>query len=168
MPFLVTIVTSDLSQVLVFTLWWLVAVFVILSQRIGYIDSNWWGRAWRSWAAKAIITTASSIALIVSMVFPRPFRGLGVLEALKRLESSRLKPRKVLVENFFFGAFIYLERRSMAPRIVSIHISDLRRKVESGFGLHNNGLHHDLLPSVFLTAILLGLSTDRWPHTIVE
>ena len=95
------------------------------------------------------------------MIFLRPIQGLSVLEVLKRLESGFLRCGKVPVEDFLFGAFVCLKRELMAPRIASIYLLDPGQKVESGFGLYGNRVLDDLLLGVYLTAILLGLGTNK-------
>ena len=162
MPLLITIITGDLSQVLVFPLWWPIAVLVIPSQKIGRIDSSGWDGAWRLWAARPIITTASSSAPFVLMVLSRLVQGLDFLGAMRRLGSGLLRPGRVLVRNFLFGVFIYFEGGLMAPRTASIHFSDAGQKVESGFGLFSDGFFDGLLSGVLPTAILLGLGTNKW------
>ena len=67
---------------------------------------------------------ASSIAPIVSIVFPRLIRGLGILETLSRLGSRLLRPGRVPVENLFFTAFVRLRGGLMAPKIANIHLLD--------------------------------------------
>ena len=166
--FLITIVIGNLSQVFVLPFWWPAAVLVIPSQRIKSVDSNSWGEAWRSWAAKATITTASSITPIIFMIFPRLVRGMGVLGVLRRLGSRFLRFKRVLVGNLFFDAFVHLKGGLMASRTASIHFSDPERKVEGGFGLRGNGFFNGLLLGVFSIAILLGLGTDRWPEAVAE
>ena len=161
--FFVIIVIGDLIQVFVFLLWWPVAVLVIPSRRIGYINPSGWSRAWKSWAARATMITASFIAPIVFMVLPRSIQGLGVFRALRRLRSKLLKSRRVPVEDLLFGAFVCLGGRLMALKIVSIYFSDLRRKVEGRFSLCGNSLLNGLLLGVFLTAILLSLSINEKP-----
>ena len=168
MPLFVTIVTGDLCQAFVLPLQWPVAVLVILSQKIGCVKSNIWGGAWKSWTARAMITTTFVIASIVFIVFSRLVQNLGVLEALKRLKSTFLRLEKVLVGDLFFGAFVRLGRRSMAPRTVNIYFLDPGRKVEGGFGLRGNGFLNGLLPDVLLTAILLSPGRDWWPQTVAE
>ena len=99
---------------------------------------------------------------IVFMVFQRPVRGLRVLGALRKLGSRLLKPERVLIKDLFFDAFVYLKRGLMAARIANIYLSNPRRKVKSGFGLHSDGFD-GLLLGVFPTAILVCLGTDREP-----
>ena len=48
----------------------------------------------------------------------------------------------------------------MAPGAANIHLTDLQRKIQSGFGLICNSFLDGLVPSVFLTTFLLGLDTD--------
>ena len=94
------------------------------------------------------------------MVLLRPVRGLGILRALRKIGSRLLRSRRVLVKNLLFNVFIRLEKRLMAPNIVNIHFSNSERKFEGGFGLRGKDFLNDLFPSVFLTAILIGLGTD--------
>ena len=56
----------------------------------------------------------------------------------------------------------------MAPKIANIYFLDLRRKVEGGFGLHDDGFFNGLLLGVFSMVILLGLGMDRWPQAVAE
>ena len=108
-----------------------------------------------------MITIPFSIALIISMVFLRLFRGFGILEALKRLESRLLRPEKVPIEDLLLGAFVRLRGGLITPKIGNIYLLDLGQKIERGFGFCNNDLLDGLLPGVFPTAILLGLRTDK-------
>ena len=82
----------------------------------------------------------SSIGPIVFIVFPRPVQDLGVLGALKRLCFRLLRLKKVPVEDLFLDVFVRLGGGSMPLRTVSIHFSDPRWKVKSGFCLCGNGL----------------------------
>ena len=166
--FLVTIVRTDLIWVSVLLLWWLVAILVFLSKEKCCINLSGWGKAWKSWAAKATITTAFFITPITLMVFSRTIWGLSVLKVLRRLRSRFLRPKRVLVENFFFGAFVRLGERSMAPKTVSIHFSDLKRKVKGGFALCGDDFFNSLLPGILPTAILFGLGTNKRPQAVAE
>ena len=49
----------------------------------------------------------------------------------------------------------------MALKTARIYFSNLKQKVESGFGLHDNGFFDNLLLNIFLATILIGLSMDR-------
>ena len=75
---------------------------------------------------------------------------------------------RVLGEDFFLGAFICLKRKLIASKTASIHFSNPRQKVKSGFGLRGDGFLHALLLGVFPTAILLGLGTNRGLKVVVE
>ena len=117
---------------------------------------------------KPIITTAFFIAPIVLIVFSRPVQGLGVLEALQKVESRLLKLGKVSIKNLLLGAFIKLGGGLMAPTIAAIYLLDPKGKVEGSFGLCGNGFLNGLLSSIFSTAILLGLGIDRKPQAITK
>ena len=51
----------------------------------------------------------------------------------------------------------------MAPRVASIHIINLQKKVQDGLGLSRDSLLDGLVPGVFLTTFLLGMGTDGGP-----
>ena len=51
----------------------------------------------------------------------------------------------------------------MALGIASVHLTDKRKKVQSGLGLSRDSLSHSLVPDVFLTTFLLGLGTEEKP-----
>ena len=51
----------------------------------------------------------------------------------------------------------------MALGIASIHLTDSQRKVQDGLSLSRDNLLNSLVPVVFLTIFLLGLSADGWP-----
>ena len=97
------------------------------------------------------------------MVFPRPVQGHDVFGALKRLGFRLLRPRKVLVEDLLFCAFVRLEGGLIALKTANIYLSNPGQKSESGFGLYADSFFGGLLPNVLLTAILLGLGTNRGP-----
>ena len=168
MPFFVTITINDLTQISIFLIWWPVAISVVASRRIGYIDLSCWGQAWRSWAKRATITTAFSIIHIIFIIFLRPVRGLGILGVLKRLGYRLLKPKRVLVENFLFDTFFHLGGRSMALKIANIYFLDSRQKVKGSFSLRNDSFLNGLLSSIFSKAILLGLDMDKKPQTVAN
>ena len=85
-----------------------------------------------------------------------------------RFTILHLRFGRVPVENLFFGAFVCLGRGLIAPKTAIIYFSDLRRKIEGGFSLYSDGFFNNLLPSVFSTAILLGLGIDEKLQTVAE
>ena len=98
---LIIIVTGDSTQVPVLLLWWPVVIMVISRKGIGYIDPNGWDGAWKSWAARAIITITLFIIFIVSIVLSKPVRVLDILGALKKLGSRLLILGRFLIEDLF-------------------------------------------------------------------
>ena len=104
---------------------------------------------------------AFSILPIILIALSGLVKGLDVLGALKRLGFELLRFEKVLVEDLLLDAFICLEKQLMALKTANIYLLDLRQKVESGFGLCGNGFLDGLIPVVFLTDILLSLSTNK-------
>ena len=56
----------------------------------------------------------------------------------------------------------------MAPGITNIYFLDLGRKIENSFGLRGDGFLNSLLPGDFLTAILLGLGTNKEPQAVTR
>ena len=51
----------------------------------------------------------------------------------------------------------------MASRTANIHLLDLRRKIESGFSLRNDGFLDGVLLGIFATVILLNLGMNKKP-----
>ena len=145
MPFLIKIISSDLTQILILSLQWPGADRDNPSRGIDYIEPNGWSGAYRSWAARATIMTVFFIALMISIVFSRLVQSLGVFGVLRRLRSRLLRPKRVLVKNLLLDAFVRLEGGSIAPKTAIIHLLNPRRQVENGFGLHNNGFLNSLL-----------------------
>ena len=56
----------------------------------------------------------------------------------------------------------------MAPKIANIHLLDVKRNVQSGFCLCNDGLLDGLLLGVFPTTILFSLGMDEGPQAVAE
>ena len=161
MLLLVTIITGDLTQVLVLLLWWSVVFLVVSSKRIGCTNPGSWHEAWKSWPATAIITTAPFIIFILLMVFLRLVWGFSILKTWKKLWSRLLRLREVPVKDLFLSAFIRFGERSMAPKTVSIYFLDPEPKVEGGFSFYNNSFFNGFFLSVFSMIILTSLGTDR-------
>ena len=51
----------------------------------------------------------------------------------------------------------------MALKVASIYLTDPERKVEGGFDFYDNGFPNGLVPDILLTAVLLGLGTNKGP-----
>ena len=56
----------------------------------------------------------------------------------------------------------------MALRAANIHLTDLQKKFQGGFGLSRDTFLDGLVSGVFLTTFLLGLSTDGGPEAVAE
>ena len=74
---------------------------------------------------------ASVIVSIAFMVLPRPVRGLGSLEVLKKLKFRRLKPGKIPVKHFLLRAFVRLGRGLMALKTANIHFWTQDRRLRA-------------------------------------
>ena len=56
----------------------------------------------------------------------------------------------------------------MVSGAASIHLTNLQRKVQSGFGLNCDSFLNGLVPGVILTTFLLGLGTNGKPEAVTE
>ena len=94
--------------------------------------------------------------------FSETYQGLGILETVGMLELKLLRPGKIPIKCLLIDAFVYFQGQSMAQRIANIYLLDPGQKIETDFGLYGNNLFDDLLLSIFLPTIFIGLGT-RWP-----
>ena len=98
------------------------------------------------------------------MVLARFLTGLSTLGAMMRQDLYLLRLRAEKIGVSITGILCrHGNGEAMALGTANIHLTDLKRKVEGGFGLRNNGLSDSLVSSIFSTAILLDLGTDREP-----
>ena len=107
------------------------------------------------------ITTVLFIAFTLLVVSLRFLKRLNFFVIIKKKSSKLWKSERILVKNLFLNVFIYSKGGLRALRLTSIHFLDGQWKVESGFGLCDYGLFDDLLPSIFLATILIGLGINK-------
>ena len=160
-PFFVIIVINDLTQIFVLLFWWPVVVAVVLNKKIGCINPNSYGKVWRSWATRTMITMVFFIAFINLRILLRPVQSLDILKMLRKLRFKLLKFEKNPIEDFFFGMFICLEKRLMALRTANIYLLNPGQKVKSGFGLCEDGFLDGLFPDILLIVIFFSLDIDE-------
>ena len=105
MALLVTVVTSGLAQVFIFSLHWPIAVMVISSRGLKHVDPSRRDRTLRPGAAGAVIAIIS-IAPTFLVVSARSFQGLSLLKTMKRHGSCLLgaeRKRTSVPEVFLVG-----------------------------------------------------------------
>ena len=68
------------------------------------------------------------------------------------------KTKESLGFGVIFGSF---QGRAVAPGTVSNHLTDPQKKIQGGLDLSCDSFLDGLIPDVFLTTFLLGLSMDR-------
>ena len=66
----------------------------------------------------------------------------------------------VLVSIMILGSF---QGGAVAPRAVSIYLTDPRRKVQGDLGLSRDSFLDGLVLGIFLTTFMFGLGTDGGP-----
>ena len=161
MPFLITIVTNGLAQVLIFLMRWPVAatIIIVLSRSLAHIDPSGRSGALRLETARTAIATILIVSTFL-MVPARSFdlRRLGAMRkhglCLVRAEQKGASVPGIILGRFWGGV--------VALGAANIYLMDPQKKVKGGLGLSHNGLPNGLVPSVFLTIFLLGLGMDKW------
>ena len=133
---------------------------VVLRRNLSCIDPSGRDETLRSKATK--ITISFSIMSTLCVILTRSLRDLNMLRAIKKQGLYFLSLRAKAIKAFIAVALFRLGgKRAMALEAMSIHLTDLKRKLESGFGLRSNGFWDGLVRNVYLTAVLIDLSMDR-------
>ena len=136
---------------------------VVLKCNLSCVDPNGRGEALRSRATKT--TIGFFIAIILLVVTARSFGGFSTLRAIGREGSYFLKLKTEGTRASITGVLFKLGGRgAIAPGAASIYLTKPKQKVECGFGLYGNAFLDGLVPSIFLTTILLDLGTDEEPY----
>ena len=105
-----------------------------------------------------------STALIFFVLLAKSFEGLNMLGTIEKQSLCFVRLRAEEIGAFILGMFFRLRAGGvMALEVASIYLTDSKQKVKGGFGLRSNGFLNGLIPSVFLTAVLLSFDMDREP-----
>ena len=157
----ITVIIGGLAQIHIFLTRWPIATIIttVWSWGLDRVDPSYRGGALRPRVAGATITIIPIASTF--LVIPARSLGLSVLGTMRKHGSSFVRaewkkaPVPDVIPNRFSGGVVALEA-------ASFYLTDLQKKVQSGFGLSYNSLLDDLVPSVFSMIFLLGLSADKW------
>ena len=158
MALLITIVIDDPAQVPIFSTCWLVTTTIILSRGLSCVNPSGRGGAPRPGAVRAAIATIS-IVHTLPVISAQSLWGLSLHGTMRMhgLCLLRAEQKKASISGVILGRFW---GRAVAPRIANIHLTDLERKVQGGFGLNRDNLLNSQVPGVVLITFLLCLGTD--------
>ena len=160
MAFFITVIIGGLAQILIFLLRWPITVIIILRRGFGCVDSSCQSRILIPRATGTAIATIF-ISPIFLVVLARLFWGFRLLKRMKRhgLCLLKVERKRISVLRVFFGRFW---GGAMAPRTISIYLTDPQKKVQGRLGLCRDNFLDGLVPGVFPMIFLLGLSANGW------